>query len=68
MTLVCIRALLCPLTKANPLREVDDEPATLEDLQNHLGEEVRGQSKVARVATDFDARKISLETNENEDA
>ena len=23
MTLVCIRALLCPLTKANPLRDGD---------------------------------------------
>ena len=66
MTLVCIRALLCPLTKANPLREVDDEPATLEDLQNHLGEEVRVQSKAARDATEFGARKISLEANEDD--
>jgi hypothetical protein len=51
MTLVCIGALLCSLAKANPLQEVDDDPATLEDLQNHLGEEVRVQSKAVRDAT-----------------
>ena len=47
--------------------DVDDEPATLEDLQNNLGEEARVQSKAARDATEFGARKISMETNENED-
>jgi hypothetical protein len=66
MTLVRIRALLCPLTKTNPLREVDDGPATLEDLQNHLGEEVRVESKSKRRSTEFGARKISLETNEDD--
>jgi hypothetical protein len=67
MTLVCIRAFLCPPTKAKPLRELNDEPATVEDLQKHLGKEVRLQSKAARDATEFGARKISTETNENED-
>jgi hypothetical protein len=38
----------------------------VEDLQNHLGEEVRVQSKAARDPTEFDARKISLETNEDD--
>ena len=46
--------------------DIDDESATLEDLQNHLGEEVRVRSKAARDATEFGVRKISLETNEDD--
>jgi hypothetical protein len=54
-----------PTDKGKPAAR--GRPATLEDLQNHLGEEVRVQSKAARDATEFGAREVSIETNENED-
>ena len=48
--------------------EIDDAPATLEDLQSHLGaEDVRVQAKAAKAATEFDARKVSIETEEEDE-